>query len=98
MATGFEWRTAKGTMLSIRSIPTSHLYNIMAMVWNNTCEPHQRVGKYRLYNFNSFYTEEYMAQALEQTMEELQSRGDLTTSMQNGLNLIRVEKVSVAWH
>ena len=75
----FLWRDRKGNLHNPKDMETSYLLNVLKMIWNNTVEEHNRIQPVHLYDFGSFYTPEYMAQAVKAMVDELSTRkSDLT--------------------
>lgn len=70
----FLWRDKEGNLLSIYTLDTTYLMNIFLMVYNNLSDFNNRVGRYKLQLFPSFYTVEYMITAIEKTYDELKKR------------------------
>lgn len=80
------WRTARDEMLSPEEMDTSHISNVLAMVWHHTMPPKAAVRKYyKRYRFGPFYSECYMQQAIHAMMYELNQRSDLTQTMSDEL-------------
>ena len=82
--TKFKWRTAQGEYLLIEHVGTQHLFNILKMIWNNFMPSEARIYPLKLYNFNSYYSDEYMRQAIKEIIPELMRR-DLNTWQLNKL-------------
>ena len=54
---------------------TSHLFNTLKMIWNNSVPAPYRVGtNIRLYHFGAFYTDDYMRAAIYALGHELTGR------------------------
>lgn len=57
---------------------TSHLFNVVKMIWNNKMPAHMRVGSVKLYRFGASHSDEYLKTSICHLMAELMQRNDLT--------------------
>lgn len=83
--TTWKWRTRDNTLIAPAQMRTGHIFNTLRMIWNNKLPDYMRVGDVRLYKFNSFYTDEYMAQAIIHLYDELLTRNNVTVEQQRQL-------------
>ena len=77
----WRWKTTKGEMLRPCIMRTRHLHNTLVMIWHHTMPESARIRPYyRAYSFGSFYTHEYLQQAVRVMAHELAGRDDLTAA------------------
>lgn len=82
----FEWKQAgERGFLRIDQMATSHLYNVLRMIWNHTAPEPMRLTPFKRYNFSSFYTPEYMAEAVRAMVAELKTRTNINSYERVGL-------------
>lgn len=74
----WRWRTQKGEMLRPCIMETRHLHHTLVMIWHHNMPEEARVRPYyRAYSFGSFYTDDYMRQAIWVMARELSGRDDM---------------------
>lgn len=71
----FQWRDKKGEFHSVTGMRTGHLFYVVRMIWNHKMP--LKFEPYRRYSFSSFYTDEYMFDAIKAIVPELAKRTDL---------------------
>lgn len=76
----FRWRTSKhdgNRMLLPSEMETRHVFFTLAMIWNHSMPEEARTHNYKKYKFGSYYTAEYMVQAIHALSRELATRKDM---------------------
>lgn len=73
----FRWRTSAGDELLPQDMGTTHIYNTVVMIWNHNAPEEFKFHPYKHYRFSSFYTTEYMRDAIVALLMELAFRIDL---------------------
>jgi len=73
----FMWKDRKGNFHNPKDMKTSHVFFALRMIWNNIVDRKMQIQPVRIYNFGSFYTSEYMTQAVKVLLKELSTRNDL---------------------
>jgi len=82
----WRWQTSKGEMLRPHIMRTGHLHNTLVMIWHHVMPESARIRPYyRAYSFGSFYTNEYLQQAIRVMAHELANRADLTSAQRTEL-------------
>lgn len=82
----FEWRSMRHRMIPITSMATTHLYNTVVMIWNHAVPEPLKYRPFNHYVFGSFYTKEYMFQAIRYMLPELARRDNLKAYQRDRLN------------
>ena len=72
----FRWTTHDGKEFRPRDMATTHLFNSIKMLYNNTVPPAFRVGEFRRWADVATWDPEYLQEALKQLTAEFESRGD----------------------
>jgi hypothetical protein len=85
----FEWRDASGKFHKIKDMETTHLFNILKMIWNHSVPEILKILPYKNYTFSEFYTNNYMRTAVRNITSELFQRVDLKYNQIEDLNNIR---------
>lgn len=77
----FEWKPAGSDRpgIPLHEMSTTHLYNVLRMIWNHTAPEELKLQPYRQYKFGAFYTVEYMQTAVRLMLAELDNRTGLST-------------------
>ena len=70
----FRWRTRRNQWLRPADMETRHLFNTVKMVWNHSAPYDLQFRPFRQYTFGPTYTAEYMKQAVNAMVAELQTR------------------------
>ncbi len=77
----YRWKMAEvngGDHLKPSEMRTSHLFNVVKMIWNNKMPAHMRIGSVKLYQFGASHSDEYLKTSICHIMAELMQRNDLT--------------------
>lgn len=77
----YRWKMAAvngGEAVRPSDMRTSHLFNVVKMIWNNKMPPEWRVGSVKLYRFGPSHSDEYLKTSICHIMAELMQRSDLT--------------------
>lgn len=77
----YRWKMAEvngGDHLRPSEMRTSHLFNVVKMIWNNKMPAHMRIGSVKLYRFGPSHSDEYLKTSICHIMAELMQRSDLT--------------------
>lgn len=77
----YRWKMAAvngGDHLRPSEMRTSHLFNVVKMIWNNKMPAHMRIGSVKLYRFGQSHSDEYLKTSICHIMAELMQRSDLT--------------------
>lgn len=75
----FKWRLSGGNgVRRPQQMDTSHLFNVVKMIWNNRMPREWRVGAVKLYEFGPSHSDEYLKTSICHIMAELMQRSDLT--------------------
>jgi len=74
----FEWRDQKGVFHKVEDMETRHLYYTLRMIWNHSVPEEMKLKPYKRYQFDCFYTPQYIAIAVRKMMRELIKRTDIT--------------------
>lgn len=86
----FRWRTKdRGVMLKPSEMDTKHVFFTLRMIYNNSVPDTYRHQPVRIYKFDDFYTDEYMALACRAMIIELSRRNDLTSYFHRSLGFMR---------
>ncbi len=78
----FRWKMAEvngGDHVRPSDMRTSHLFNVVKMIWNNKMPAHMRIGHVKLYRFGPSHSDEYLKTSICHIMAELMQRNDLTS-------------------
>jgi len=82
----FEWLQSGGRgFLRVDHMATSHLFNVLRMVWNHSAPEEFKLHPFKRYNFGSHYTANYMAEAVRAMIAELGTRSNISAYEQAGL-------------
>lgn len=73
----FMWRDQRNNLHPVSSMHTRHLCSTLKMIWNHTVPELYKLRPFKRYSFSTFYTREYMIEAVRTMMEELAKRDDL---------------------
>jgi len=73
----FKWRSRGGEFHKTKDMETRHLFYTLKMIWNHSAPEKLRLKPYREYYFSEFYQPEYMKDAVEAILAELNKRTDL---------------------
>lgn len=75
---GYRWRDRTGAFHNPSEMVDRHLFYTVRMIWNNFMPAEARVcgqnEQIRLYDFGSFYTRKYLADAICAMVPELEQR------------------------
>ena len=74
----FKWRDRKGNFHAPRDMETHHLFFTLRMIWNHSAPEELKILPYKKYAFSSFYTPQYVREAVRYLCRELSLRTDLT--------------------
>lgn len=74
----FRWREHGGTFRDPRDMATRHLFFVIRMIWNHSVPESLQLQPFKRYDFDEFYTPEYMRKAVLAIGRELATRKDLT--------------------
>lgn len=84
--TKWVWKTSDNRRLSPSNMDTNHLFNTLKMIWNHFMPTEFRITPFKQYSyFSSFYTREYLGEAIQKIGKELLNRDDLTPSQKDQL-------------
>lgn len=87
-AHSFQWRTNRNQMLYPRDMTTDHLFNVFVMIWNHTMPENAATHDYVRYDFDHYYTMNYMKEAIFAIFPVLFGRQDLTDKQKHTLQRI----------
>lgn len=87
-AHNFRWRTSSKQMLAPQGMTTDHLFNVFVMIWNHTMPEDAATHDFVRYDFDNYYTMEYMKEAIFAIFPVLFRRHDLTDKQQLTLQWI----------
>ncbi|KER02851.1 hypothetical protein LGZ99_17350 [Photorhabdus temperata] len=73
----WRWKTHSNELLTPSEMSTDHLFYTLRMIWNNFMPTGVRVGDVKLYEFDAFYTPQYMKNAIKYIATELTHRDDI---------------------
>ena len=82
----FLWRTRNKEMLHPSVMETNHIFFTIRMIWNHSAPEQYRIEPYQRYDFGSFYTNEYIKEAIPILATELCKRGKLSPYFTRCLN------------
>lgn len=82
---GFKWKDRYGEFWDISDMRTDHLYYVIRMIWNHSAPDHLKLKPYKGYKFGSYYSVAYMKASVENMLNELSNRPDLTYKMKADL-------------
>lgn len=88
VAKEFQWRSADNRFTPPRLMRTSHLYNVVSMIWNHSMPADAATHWYIRHQFGAFYSQEYMETAVRCCLRELVRRPDLTLEMRKRLEFM----------
>ena len=74
----FMWREKGGTFRYPKDMATRHLFFVLRMIWNHSAPEHLQITPFKHYDFDDFYTTQYMRAAVLNVARELVTRDDLT--------------------
>lgn len=78
VAKSFMWRMQGGERIYPKNMTTHHLFYTLKMIWNHTVPEHKQIKPFKQYNINwSFYTPEYLANAIRVLSAELGTRENI---------------------
>lgn len=80
----WKWKDSKGNFYEPKNMETRHLFFTLRMIWNHSMDI--KLEPYKKYVFSSFYTAEYMRDALFNIGTELFTRTDINPTWQNDLD------------
>lgn len=72
----FRWTTHDGREFRPRDMATTHLFNSIKMLYNNTVPPAFRVGEFRRWKDVATWDPEYLQEAMGELASEFESRTD----------------------
>ena len=79
---GYMWRTRTGEM------QTSHMFNVVSMIWNHVMPADAATHNYQRYAFTSAYTKDYMTLSIKVLVPVLLQRPDLTQTQTQRLQFM----------
>ena len=82
----YMWRDTDGHFHDPKSMETRHVFFTLRMIWNHHAPLEARIEPYRRYQFNPFYTTEYLSQSVKVLMTELSKRKDMTPYWRKNLD------------
>lgn len=74
----FVWKGKDQRTYAPDDMATGHLFNTISMIWNHSMPEQVRTHNYIRYQFGSFYTLDYMMQAVRVMLPILLRRPDLS--------------------
>lgn len=77
-AHSFQWRNSSLKMLYPKDMTTDHLYNVFVMIWNHTMPDDAATHDYVRYDFDNYYTMNYMKEAIFAIFPVLMARDNMT--------------------
>ena len=78
----FQWKDREDNFHLIDEMATRHLFFTLRMIWNHSMPEDARSVGYHKYRFGSFYTDEYMKDAIKAICRELGQRTDMQATWQ----------------
>lgn len=87
-ATAFRWRDRAGYMHPPESMRTTHLFYTLRMIWNHTMPKSMKVEPFKRYQFNPFYSPDYMRDGIIALGRELFKRDDLPPNLRAQLDFM----------
>lgn len=91
----FQWRDRYGVFHDPKQMKTRHIFYTLRMIWNHCAPDNLKLRPYQKYNFNSFYTTEYMIRAVKSLIEELKTRDNIEIYIPD---IIKMNDRIVPWH
>ena len=73
---GFQWLDQYGQRHYPKNMETRHLFYTLRMIWNHSAPEELKLKPYIKHTFSTFYTPEYMRNAIKALMAELSKRDD----------------------
>jgi len=74
----FKWKDRQDNFYYPKHMETRHIFFTLLMIWNHVAPKEMQIEPFKRYTFGSFYTNEYMADAVKSLSAELKTRDDLT--------------------
>jgi hypothetical protein len=84
----FQWKDKKGNNHNPEQMGTYHLFCTLRMVWNHYMPEDAKIWTYNQYTFGSFYTNDYMKNAVLKLGYELNVRNDIKHEWQKDIDLM----------
>lgn len=84
----WQWRDKRGFFYCPYDMQTRHLFYTFRMIWNHSMPDEVRIKPYQHYVFSSFYTPEYMKEAIRFMGHELFKRTDIKPQWRNELDFM----------
>jgi hypothetical protein len=82
----FRWVCMDTRVMRPCEMQTSHLFNSIKMIWNNTCLPEHRIQPYTEYKGVRQWHKSLARQAIINLFGELMNRSDRTKGMEDAIN------------
>lgn len=86
VAKRFQWKDRMDKLHYVDEMETRHLFYTLRMIWNHTMPAEARSESFHPYRFSSFYTVEYMENAIRAIARELAGRKDMRKEWQDELD------------
>lgn len=86
---GFRWQTMEGEILTLDQMETTHVFNSLKMIYNNTCPPEFRVGRFIEYRDIAFRPAKERRKCVLVFIAELSRRDDIPAWAMNLLIQMR---------
>ncbi len=87
----YQWRDRKGNLYLPSEMETKHLFFTLLMIWNHSVPDIMRIKPYQKYQFNKFYTEEYIRDSVRHIFKELTTRKDINPIFTSKLHQIKTK-------
>jgi len=78
----FQWRDWFNQFHFPTEMGTNHIVDTLKMMWNHAVPDKMKIYPYKKYSFSSFYTEEYILDAIYELVRELRTRKNLNSNHQ----------------
>lgn len=78
LAKQFMWKDRENQFHLIHEMDTKHLFFTLRMIWNHYTPIQMRIEPYKKYKIGTFYSKEYISDAIKHITRELGTRNDLT--------------------
>lgn len=87
-ALNWQWKDTNDNFHHPRDMETRHVFFTLRMIWNHVVPKEMQIEPFKRYRFSSFYTQEYMEEAVRVLSAELSTRNDLTPYYKKCIQII----------
>ena len=89
VGSAFVWKDQRNQFHVPCHMATRHLFFTLRMIWNHSVPYGLQLRPFKMYTFSSYYTRDYILQAIKCLSAELLTRDDIDPSWWSDLGVIK---------